>query len=244
MTARERVLAAVSHREPDRLPRDCGAMRSTGIMGIAYDRMQSHLGVADGHTRIFDAVQQLAIPEEWYLDRFGLDTVDLSRSFATNDADWVDWTLQDGTAVEFPAWLHFEPLRDGGWACVNADGVAVAEMPASATYFSQKVFPLMGTLPESFESLGEWMNLSPWAYMTDPIWKNGSSPDFWEYFRNTAAAFRKTTDRAVMLGFGGNTLRVGSVSLPNRRVSRQPSHRAGSNGSSPRRARRAAPRRS
>ena len=35
MTARERILAALNHREPDCLPIDCGAMRSTGIQAIA-----------------------------------------------------------------------------------------------------------------------------------------------------------------------------------------------------------------
>lgn len=184
-------------------------MRSTGIMGIAYDRMKTHLGVTSGHTRIFDSVQQLAIPEDWYLDRFGLDAVDLSRAFALDNADWIEWTLQDGTRVEFPAWLHFEPLAHGGWACVNDEGVTIAEMPASATYFSQKVFPLMGQLPESFEALPDWMNLSPWSYMTDPIWKNGARPDFWDFFKETSAAFRTTTDRAIMLGFGGNLFEWG-----------------------------------
>jgi uroporphyrinogen decarboxylase len=209
MTSRDRVLSTIAHHEPDRLPRDCGAMRSTGIMGIAYDRMKTYLGVTGGHTRIFDAVQQLAIPEEWYLDRFGLDAVDLSRAFAENDDDWVEWTLQDGTQVQFPAWLQFEPLAGGGWACLNDDGVAIAQMPASATYFSQKVFPLMGQLPESFESLGKWMNMSPWSYMTDPIWKNTSRSDFWTYFGETAKKYRSTTDRAIMLGFGGNLFEWG-----------------------------------
>ena len=202
-------MAAVHHKQPDRLPRDCGAMRSTGIMAIAYDRMKRYLDVTEGTTRVFDSVQQLAIPEEWYLDRFGLDAVDLSRAFATDDNDWVDWTLQDGTKVLFPAWLRFKELGDGGWACVNDDDVVIAEMPASATYFSQKVFPLMGTLPASFDLLETWMDMSPWSYMTDPIWKNGSRPDFWEYFHDTAATFREQRDRAIMLGFGGNLFEWG-----------------------------------
>ena len=29
------------HREPDRVPIDCGAMRSTGIQAIAYNRLKA-----------------------------------------------------------------------------------------------------------------------------------------------------------------------------------------------------------
>ncbi len=209
MTSRERVLAAVAHKEPDRLPRDCGAMRSTGIMALAYDRIKTFLGINEGYTRVFDSVQQLAIPEDWYLDRYGMDAVDLSRAFADDDDDWVDWILQDGTQVSFPAWLRFKKRTGGGWTCVNEDDVVIAEMPASATYFSQAVFPLNGLLPDSYDEIERWMAMSPWAYMTDPIWKNASRPNFWEFFGEKAATFRSQTDRAIMLGFGGNLFEWG-----------------------------------
>lgn len=65
MTSRERVLAAIDHLEPDRVPIDCGAMRSTGIQAIAYNRLKKHLGIDQGHTRTFDMIQQLAEPEDF-----------------------------------------------------------------------------------------------------------------------------------------------------------------------------------
>lgn len=208
MTSRERVIAAVEHREPDRLPRDCGGMRSTGIMAIAYNRLKNHLGIREGSTRVFDSVQQLAVPEQWYLDRFGIDVVDLARAFAEEDEDWVDWELPDGSPARFPRWLHIEK-RPTGWVCLNDEGTVIAEMPASATYFSQTVYPLMGTLPESFQELPRWMNLSPWAFMTDPIWKNAARPDFWQFLAGKAQALAEETDYAIMLGFGGNLFEWG-----------------------------------
>ena len=74
MTPRERVMTALRHRESDKVPVDCGAMRSTGIMGIAYNDLKKHLGIEGGETKIYDPVQQLAVPEQWYLDRFRVDT--------------------------------------------------------------------------------------------------------------------------------------------------------------------------
>lgn len=208
MTSRERVLAAVEHREPDRLPRDCGGMRSTGIMAIAYNRLKQHLGISGGATRVYDSVQQLAVPEQWYLDRFGIDVVDLARAFAEEEEDWVDWELPDGSIAKFPRWLHIEKRKEG-WVCLNEEGVVIAEMPNSATYFSQKVYPLMGTLPDSFEELPRWMNMSPWAFMTDPIWKNAARPDFWQFLADRARDLSESTDRAIMLGFGGNLFEWG-----------------------------------
>jgi len=81
MTSRERVLEALNHREPDRVPIDCGAMRSTGIQAIAYHRLKAHLGIDGGATRVYDMIQQLAEPEPFYLDRFGrcVETLDAAR---------------------------------------------------------------------------------------------------------------------------------------------------------------------
>jgi uroporphyrinogen decarboxylase len=83
MTSRERVLAAVHHREPDRVPIDQGAMRSSGIMAIAYNRLKRHLGVTAPPTKVYDMIQQLALPDDWYLERFRVDAIDLGRAGAT-----------------------------------------------------------------------------------------------------------------------------------------------------------------
>jgi len=40
LTSRERVMAAVDHREPDRVPIDLGGHRSSGIMAIAYAKLK------------------------------------------------------------------------------------------------------------------------------------------------------------------------------------------------------------
>ena len=88
MTSRERVLAAIAHREPDRVPVDLGATPSSGISAIAYGRLKRHLGLTGGHTRVYDVVQQLAQPEDEILDRFRIDAVDLGRTFDARDDDW------------------------------------------------------------------------------------------------------------------------------------------------------------
>ena len=72
MTSRERVLAALDHRTPDRVPIDFGG-NQTGIHKIAYRNLVRRLGF-DEEVEIMDSVQQLARPSEKVLERFHVDT--------------------------------------------------------------------------------------------------------------------------------------------------------------------------
>lgn len=72
MTPRERLLAALAHEQPDRVPRDLGG-RVTGITVKAYDRLREHLGLQED-IHITDVNQQLARPSEEVLRRLGIDT--------------------------------------------------------------------------------------------------------------------------------------------------------------------------
>lgn len=208
MTPRERVLTTINHKEPDKVPVDCGAMRSTGIMGVAYNKLKKYLGIKEGETKIYDMVQQLAIPEQWYLNRYQIDVIDLARSFADNPNDWVNWKLPDGSDAKVPAWLHIEK-RNSSYVCVNEEGEVLAEMPSSSYYFDQKLWPLMGTHKKNFDDLEEILNHQMWAYMADPLWKNFGQPDFYERLREKAKKLYEETDYAIMIGFGGNLFETG-----------------------------------
>lgn len=83
MTSRERLLTALDHREPDRVPIDLGG-NQTGIHRIAYENLLAHLGIEDD-VEIMDPVQQLARPCEAVLERFHVDTRYIAAGAA---ADW------------------------------------------------------------------------------------------------------------------------------------------------------------
>lgn len=48
MTSRERVMAAIAHRQPDHVPLDLGGTPSSGISAIAYNKLKKHLGITGG----------------------------------------------------------------------------------------------------------------------------------------------------------------------------------------------------
>ena len=98
MNSRERVAATLAHREPDRIPVDLGASESSGIHGIAYNRLKTHLGLAGGSTRLYDLSQMIAKVEPAVLDAVGADAVPL----LIEPRRWKPWTLMDGKPLRGP----------------------------------------------------------------------------------------------------------------------------------------------
>ncbi|MDP6080657.1 MAG: hypothetical protein QF435_11330, partial [Arenicellales bacterium] len=72
-TPRERVLAAIAHEQPDRVPIDLASTGSSSIVIDAYDRLKEHLGLTH-ETAIMSRLHHLAMPDESVLQRFGVDT--------------------------------------------------------------------------------------------------------------------------------------------------------------------------
>ncbi len=166
MTKRERVLCAISHREPDKVPIDLGAMRSTGITALAYSHLKKYLGIAAGHTYVYDVVQQLAQPELPILDYVDSDVIDLGRAFLVEENDWKDFVLPDGSPAKIPSSARLEPDGEGGWLAKSEDGMVIGKMPQGAFYISQSYFPLLDWDGQDMTLLGrlpELMNRVTWA---------------------------------------------------------------------------------
>ena len=64
MTSRERVLAAINHQQPDRVPIDFGATGQTGISVCALYRLREYLGLPKKDLDVFEIVQMLGVVDE------------------------------------------------------------------------------------------------------------------------------------------------------------------------------------
>ncbi len=73
MKPRERVLAALNHEEPDRVPLDLGGTLATSINIGAYEKLKSHLKL-DSPSRILSLRSMIADIEEEVLLRYEVDT--------------------------------------------------------------------------------------------------------------------------------------------------------------------------
>ncbi|MDZ7837383.1 MAG: hypothetical protein U5N58_05215 [Actinomycetota bacterium] len=92
--SRERVRLAISHKEADRVPIDFGAMRSTGIATIAYNRLRKKMGIDMGLARMYDFQQQLAYPKKQVRDAFGVDAIDAGQAFLEDDDQWREYQVK------------------------------------------------------------------------------------------------------------------------------------------------------
>ncbi len=94
LTPRQRVLAALEHREPDRVPIDLGG-NQTGIHRLAYEALLGQLGWHEP-IEIMDAVQQLARPSEAVLQRLRVDTRYIHAGAATGFRGEIVTSQRDG----------------------------------------------------------------------------------------------------------------------------------------------------
>ncbi|MBT3191419.1 MAG: methyltransferase [Verrucomicrobia bacterium] len=211
MTSRERVLAAIEHREPDRVPVDIGATPSSGISAMAYGNLKTHLGIEGGHTRIYDVVQQLAQPEDAVLDRLGVDVVDVGRAFNNADTDWYDIQTADGQTAQYPTWFRPQRCDNGSWSAQLQNGTEIAHMPAGGAFYDQSLFPWLDEYPSDMKAaLPDAMGKVLWAALVHSPWDHAGKDGFWEDLRARTIALRESTDRALMIVCGCNLFEWGT----------------------------------
>lgn len=204
MTSRERVLAAINHEEPDRVPIDFAAWRSSGIQAPAYAALRRYLGVNTGRPfRLYDLMQQLAEPELELIERFHGDVVQIHRlepSFGIRIDAWKRSFVvppSGGPPVEclVPRDYNPVPREGGGWSLFAPDGTEVARMLASGGYFEPVHFPLANArTPADIETV-------PWPVM---------AAEEAAFIRAQGERWRRETDYATLACFGGNILESGN----------------------------------
>jgi len=187
MNSRERVIAALMHEEPDRVPVDLGGMFSTGIMGIAYNKLKAYLGIKSGRTRMYDLGQQLAEPEIEVLKIIGADVLPVLIEYPKR---WKKSVLPDGSPCEVPYDFNPEVLPDGSKVLRDDEGRIISKMPKNGYYYDSVYHPLENA--KTVEDLEEY---------------NFYKPIDEETIRNLnerAKNLYENTDYALMLNGAGN----------------------------------------
>ncbi|MBN1685858.1 MAG: hypothetical protein JW852_04340 [Spirochaetales bacterium] len=99
MTPRERVMAALNHEEPDRVPIDLSQAAGDAITAIAYKNLLNHLGITDRAIKIQTKLSQTAVVDEDILKRFRVDFRRLDLGAPDN---WKDEPVgEDGYRDEY-----------------------------------------------------------------------------------------------------------------------------------------------
>ncbi|MHB1354485.1 MAG: uroporphyrinogen decarboxylase family protein [Anaerolineae bacterium] len=120
-TSRERVMRSLAFQTPDRLPKDLGGMRSTGISAFAYPKLVHALNLPPRIPRVEDTYQMLALPDLDVLDALGCDVVTICDG-VTNAFEqpelWHPYHMNGrlSVRVRHPRRFHIEPdgaIRQG-----------------------------------------------------------------------------------------------------------------------------------
>ncbi|GAK58661.1 uroporphyrinogen-III decarboxylase [Candidatus Vecturithrix granuli] len=203
-TSRQRVLDALNHVQPDKIPVDFSGHRSSGINPETYRKLRQYLGLPQRPIKVYDMVQQLAILDGDVLDRFGVDTIELGRGFSLNDQDWKPWTLTDGTACLIPAYIDVR--REGAnWVLYSGTPPRpVGVQKPGMNFFDQTYWPYLDGVPADLSGLAEAIGSVMWAVATPP---NRAEVDDAAFIAG-AKKLRASTDRAIIGLFGGNMFEI------------------------------------
>jgi hypothetical protein len=200
--SRQRVLDALAHREPDRVPIDFGSTAVTGIHVHCIAALRDHYGLEKRPVKIHEPYQMLGIVEEDLQQALGIDVQGAYRRktlFGFPTGDWKPWNL-NGLDVLVPGQFEVDVEPNG-------DTVIYPEGDRGA--------PPSGRMPPGFHFFDTIVRQEPIDDATLRIEDNLeefeplTEADLAEIERDVAAA--RATGRAVIANFGGTAL--GDIAL-------------------------------
>ncbi len=197
MDHRERMLAALNHQEPDRVPLDFGGTCDSSIMAVSYQKLRKKLGLPPSATRVVDIFQQTAMIEDDMRQRLDIDTVPIFDE----PREWREDKLSNGDRAEFPD--KFRPILqdDGSQVTLDAAGNVVLKMPAGGHYFDPVYSPLAGatSIAEIEGYIDQIENYDTPAHLDKT----------YEEQAEKAKELRENTDYLLVGFFGGHILQAG-----------------------------------
>jgi uroporphyrinogen decarboxylase len=153
LTSRERILTALDHKEPDRIPFDMGSTQVTTISVIAYRNLRDYLGLPPVEPTLSDVIQQTVQPDKNIIEKLGIDVLGL---FPLCSANW------DPKESSFGPFKH----RDEGdyWSYTDEWGVTFHMPKEDGLYYSLEK-PALGNPTITVEEINE----HPWPDAADPM---------------------------------------------------------------------------
>lgn len=140
MTPKERILAAVEHRQPDRIPLDFGASFITGIHCSVVEELRRHYGLEQRPVKVGEPFQMLGMVEADLREAMGIDTDFILPNrtiFGFVNENWKEWRTPWGQTVLVSG--HFRTIDKPDGVYIFPKGDIAAEpsghMPRSGYFF-------------------------------------------------------------------------------------------------------------
>ena len=132
MNPRERVMLALNHQEPDRIPIDLGATIVSSIVKSTYIPLKQTLGLEVEDIKMLDYVQQLPYVDEALLKRFDVDFRMVQLPAATapglnifEEGSYYAFIDRWGSKLHMPkeCWLYYDwvdfPIKEPTLEALN-----------------------------------------------------------------------------------------------------------------------------
>lgn len=205
MSSRERLHAALDHRQPDRVCVDFGATFVTGMnVSVVHRLRQRVLGESDYRVKVNEPYQMLGEVDEELRAALGIDVVGVlprKSIFGTEQKDWKPFTMPDGTPCLVPGTFNLTPAPDRGWLMYPEGDTSVrpsGHMPAGGYFFDA----IIRQEPLEEDNLDPADNLEDFGLL--------SAEDI-DYFRQQKRWFEERKDFGAVFIIPGSAL--GDIAL-------------------------------
>jgi hypothetical protein len=196
MNSRERILAALDHRQPDRVPLDLGGSVLTGMHVSSVYRLRQalHLDPPGTPVKVIDPYQMLGEIGSDLVEAVEADVLPVptpTTLFGFPKTGWKPWRLFDGTPVLVPAAFNTEADENGDILMYPEGDRSVppsARMPQGGYYFDEIVRqpPLVEARLDPADNCEEFTILSA---------------EVVRYYAEESERLERTTDKTLFAGF-------------------------------------------
>jgi hypothetical protein len=141
MTSKERILATLDHREPDRVPVDFGSTSVTGIHVSCVAGLREHYGLEKRPVKVHEPHQMLGWLDEDLKQAMRLDVEGMmprKTAYGFVNEDWKTWRTPQGLEVLVPGGFN-TTVDQEGYTLMYPQGDTTAppsgRMPAGGYFF-------------------------------------------------------------------------------------------------------------
>jgi hypothetical protein len=203
MTSRERLDAALNHRQPDRIPVDFNGTAVTGMHVKCVIGLREHYGLQKRLVKVHEPYQMLGWIDDDLQQVLGIDVEGVygpDTMFGYRNENWTPWRMDDGTEVLMSG--NFQTTKDAnGDTLVYPGGDRTAppsgRLPKNGFFFDT----IIRQDPVDDPKLDPEDNLQEFGPVSE------ATLDHFEAESSRAAA----TGRGVIASFGGTAL--GDIAL-------------------------------
>lgn len=203
MTSKERLVATLGHKEPDKVAVDFGSTSVTGIHCRIVEKLREHYGLEKHPVKVHEPFQMLGMVEPDLQEAIGCDCEGVFGTGNMFGSTQMEYHLQKthwGQEVLMSTGISLEPDAEGTayvYPCDDRSCSPCAKMPDGCFFFN--TIERQEEIDE--DKLDPSDNLEEFGYITDEALEHfGKSVD--------AAAL---TGRGVVASFGGTAL--GDIAL-------------------------------